>query len=346
MDAETTLEQSRSWLVLERLSGVDINRAASLMPRKLRKDAVRKIGLTHDMLATHPEADIKLRNRLRNWSPKAQADAMHFVFSGVLARIVDALGPASDNPSKEELLASIDYVIDEITAPLVATVLAFAVDMEFNAARHCAELLEVDPRFALEAIGPVASDRPALITTHVVGLTPSDPIKVETRRERKRAAKAARVDSPVSPRYKRRRGKVIDLESEQSSAGLARNTTRSKDAERRHVNCIRAYDEIDYEHELVTRIVKVPIYFAGPILGTKVRPAVVIAAVGRHHIVVRPIYSAGGFAGRTWKSSPISDTASAKLDRNSVISNEERCIPISQIHSMLGTLAPADWNLL
>lgn len=108
---------------------------------------------------------------------------------------------------------------------------------------------------------------------------------------------------------------------------------------------VHRYPDLDPDHPSIGIVVWTRVRF-GRNSGAKVRPVVVVAGSGPDHVVVRPIYRTKGFAGRDCRSTEITDLGTAGLSAPSVVSFEERRVPIARLGQRIGVLATDDWNQL
>jgi hypothetical protein len=99
---------------------------------------------------------------------------------------VNELGDRSDDPSYDELLAVLEPVTEKWGPRIGAVMLAATVDGDFPARAVCERVLDEDPRFALDALGPVQVDEARPTVVPAPKETPEErAAKQEQRRQRK-----------------------------------------------------------------------------------------------------------------------------------------------------------------
>ncbi len=241
--------------------------------------------------------------------------------------------------------------------------LAATADGDFNAAAVCAQVLDDDTRFALEALGPVEHDAP---TPSIGTPTPTaSEAEVRAKREqRRRRRESKKAKQPVKrsepPSYRRKRG-AASKESiegkapergatapERSSSVQGRPMSTSAGPLRR-ATVVGNYESLDHDDELIGAVVHVYIPFRDPTPegdDGKMRPCVVIAACAPDSLIVRPCYSEGGARADDWRSVRITDPRVAGLDKNSFVAAQEFVIERSHAGPIRGRLGRDDWNAL
>jgi len=346
---------SRSWPVLERIAPDDLNRAAATTAPGELQEVARVLGLPGSVLTTTENAADALLRRARKRPAIVPAVAVGLT-SRVREEAIDALGDASENPTYEELTAVLDDLVAAHGAPLVALMLAGIADGGFRAAEVCGRVLDEDPRFAPEALGPVREPTERSRGPVVRAPAPVDDAKREERRRRKQAAKQQRRPGAPPPRPKRTRRTDAPTPAEPSAAATdppaaasvtARSTTTREEAPRRVVRVTGIYDGVEYTDPLIGSVVTATIRWQNESgEGEKIRPGVVIATCAGDRIIIRPCYSEGGMRSRDWRSVPVSDALAAGLDRNSFVGSDEQAVDRIDVSAPIGRLARVDWNAL
>ncbi len=357
-------DESRTVQVLARLTSPDVHQAAKALPSKAQQQLARSCGVPISVLTSSGNAAELVRRRARRLeTPKASALGRDLADACVVETIA-ALGDRYDRPSYDDLLGVLDPICAHWGVPLVALMLAATADADFNAAEVCARVLDEDPRFALDTLGPVEQDSPA----PVIGTPPPTvseaelQAKREQRRQRRESKKAKQpAKRAETPSYRRKRAPASQESVEQTAAGHGASATErlaltvqgrpvstSSDPMRR-ATVVGNYEGLEHDDELIGAIVHVYIPFQGPTPegeDGKMRPCVVIAACASDSLVVRPCYSEGGARAEDWRSVRVTDPLVAGLDKNSYVSAQEFVIERVQAAPIRGWLARDDWNAL
>ena len=235
----------------------------------------------------------------------------------------------------------------------MALMLAATADGDFNAAAVCARMLDEDPRFVLDALGPVEQDAPA----PSIG-TPEPTVndaELEAKREQRRQRRESKKSKQKAlrsepPSYRRKRaaepGATATKETSPTLQGLPVSTSP---APMRRAAVVGSYEGLGYEDELIGAVVHVYIPFRDPTPegdDGKMRPCVVIAACAPDSLVVRPCYSEGGARAEDWRSVRVTDPRAAGLDKNSYVAAQEFVIERTHAEPIRGRLSRDDWNAL
>jgi hypothetical protein len=362
-DTDNESDASRTMPVLARLTSSDVHLAAKALPSKAQQQLARSLGVPITVVTSSSSAaDIVRRRSRRLDAPNAAALGRELADACVGETIV-ALGDHHDDPSYEDLLAVLDPVVARWGARLVALMLAATADGEFNAAAVCARMLEEDPRFALDALGPVEPDAPAP-TIRTPQPTVSDAevaAKREQRRERRASKKAKQpAKRAETPTYRRKRAPDTAPDDAKGRPAHGSSTVEPRaptvqgrpvttSVPMRRATVIGKYDDLGYDDEMVGAVVHVFIPFKVPTddgADGKRRPCVVIAACAPDSLVVRPCYSEGGARADDWRSVRVTKPRVAGLDKNSYVDNEEFVIARAQAGPARGWLDRDDWNAL
>jgi hypothetical protein len=163
-------------------------------------DALRKAtsSITEEVIRALPGPARPLANQLRRSDDPASLlrKLPQPMIVSVLADVLsdeclhatrDALGDAADDPTREQLDAALETVLETFDVATVRIMLAEVASGEAEAADKCDAILAEDPRFALpdDVLTPAAAPRG-------VRSGPSEDVLAK-RRERKEAEKAARA---------------------------------------------------------------------------------------------------------------------------------------------------------
>lgn len=360
-------DSSRTAPVLARLTAADVHLAARALPSKAQQQLARSLGVPITVLTSSGNAAEIVRRRTRRADPTKAAAVGRELADACVAETIVALGEHHDRPSYDDLLGVLDPLCERWGVRIVALMLAATADGEFNAADVCAQMLDEDPRFALDALGPVEPDTPPP-TIHAVAPTASEAelaVKRELRRQRRASKKAKQPTKRVEPHsYRRKRAPEDASEPAQNrseeralppsppsppSGPSATSPLSAPSAPMRRATVIGKYDDLRYDDEMISAVVHVFIPFQEPTdegEEGKRRPCVVIASCAPDSLVVRPCYSEGGARADDWRSVRVTKPLVAGLDKNSYVANEEFVIARAQAGPARGWLDRDDWNAL
>jgi hypothetical protein len=347
----------RSETFLDRVTGPDVHRLFRTLDRRRREQVVTILGIPSTALRDAPDIDARLRRRSLSLVPARRLEALWVLTSTIRGDLTYALGDSACDPSDDELGAVLPEAVSTWGPLLVALTLGVIVDRDEVAGPACARALDRDRMFTPEVIGPVVVDTagPAERARTRAMSAPADPatraMVVEKRRERRRTRREERRSSAQVRRRYRRRVRT-SMVAEDAAAPSVRNPALTIDLDvgpitssRRRVRVVHRYPDLDPNHHLIGIVVWTTVRY-GRNPGAKVRPVVVVAGSGPDHVVVRPIYRTKGFSGRDCRSIEIADLGTAGLTAPSVVSFEERRVPIARLGQRIGVLATDDWNQL
>jgi hypothetical protein len=323
-----------------------------------------------------------LLRSMRRLPPNVRADVAHMLTIRCLDDAVEALGDDADDPTREQLDAALDPLVELHGIAATRLMLAATTALPDAKARVvCAEVLATDPRFALpgqgEAAEPAggesqagegetAEEGPATdLDTAGKGTGAGGDADAEAKRAERRRRKDEKRREAQRQREAAQRARAAQREARKAGrhgpAPVRRPVTEPEpepeppaprvtyDAapppERRPVRLVGRYDGLVPDDPAIGDVVLVPVPYADDDEGGKTRPAVVVGAT-RYQYVVRPCYSEGGVSAGDWRSVEITDVRSAGLDGASFVSDEEVLVAKSEVHETLGRLAPTDWNQL
>lgn len=243
----------------------------------------------------------------------------------------DELGDDADDPSREQLVAAVDPMLERFGAPAVRLTLAMVAVTDAEAAELCRSLLVEDER--------VRIDVPVRTTPTITTAAAKEPVSDEVKAQRKarKAERKAKAPAPVERQRYRKGSKPTSATHEPASSSSV------PIASRRSPTDVPAGFDID--DPLVGMVVIADIPFDDEV-GAKTRPAVVLAA-NADELFVRPGYSDGGLQSRRWQSHALRDWAAAGLHEQTWIEDGARTIARSDAHAdPLGRVADDDWNAL
>lgn len=350
---------------------------------RVSSDEMRTALLSAVDLAPPKAAAGALNALRRNRDPAAAVgrpayrSALPYVAAAVadpcLARTIEELGDASDDPSREQLLAALDKVRDEFSNVTIAVMLASVAGADMPASDLCFEVLLADDRYGIAepstveagSGSPPSKDADAARSTRANGDHPGRPAhdtppeQREARRERKRhhaeerrhRAEVARQAEEQARRV-RKEGRAARAKAAGSGDGPARPSSprRTPRLTRRALLTPAEAEEFDRDDPWVTGVVFAWVPFdavdAGePTLEGKARRCVVVAG-SPNHLLVRPGYSEGGLKARDWRSHPLRHWRRAGFDQPTWIDAVAVRVPRAQIHAPVGWIDPDDWNAL
>ena len=303
---EAESDDSRTVQVLARLTSSDVHQAAKALPSKVQQQLARALGVPITVLTSSGKASELVRRRARRLDTAKAAALGRDLADACVSETIAALGDRHDRPSYDDLLGVLDPICARWGVRLVALMLAATADGDFNAAAVCAQVLDEDPRFALDTLGPVELDAPTPpIGTSAPTMSAAElEAKREQRRQRRESKKAKQpAKRPEPPTYRRKRptepGATASKETSPSVQGLPVATSP---APMRRATVVGNYEGLEYDDELIGAVVHAYIPFREPTPeggDGKIRPCVVIAACAPDSLVVRPCYSEGGRARKT-----------------------------------------------
>ena len=273
-----------------------------------------------------------------------------------LAAVIEALGDAADDPTREQLLEAIDSVGDTYDDVTVTVMLASVADGDMAASDLCFTLLDTEERFGLT--GWHSFERT---------VTPGEPSRAsepggtteeqrrarrarkqrESEERRRKAESAARAAEQVRQARKKERT-AADRPPVPSEAEAPAPILPSL-GRRRAVLTPLEEEEFDRTDPWAAGVVLAWVPFDAdepdhPGLDGKVRPCVVIAGSDTH-VLVRPGYSAGGVKSRDWKSHPVRHWRRSGFDEPTWLDVVAVRVPRPE-DGPTGYLEPDDWNSL
>jgi hypothetical protein len=197
----------RTLAVLERLTVDDVHRAARALGQRRRQDVAKSLHVPVVTLTESPTAATIVRHRARTMSRGTISGLGRDLVAGCGDDAVDALGDASSDPSDDDLAGVLDGLVDTWGAPIVAVLLAATADGDFPARDVCLRVLDRDPRFALDALGPEQVDGPVAApqASEVAVDDAEQEAKREARRVRRQEQKAKAKPPTGRPKYRKRR---------------------------------------------------------------------------------------------------------------------------------------------
>jgi hypothetical protein len=139
-----------------------------------------------------------VRRKLQSAAPDHQLQVLFALAQHVNDQTVEALGPRSEEPTRDDLLEVLPAVIERHGATLVTLMLAGYAASDALCRPVMRELLETDDRFVIGP--PVAVDaKPDFVAPEPA----LDKAELEAKREQRRAAKEAKHAAEVREREAR-----------------------------------------------------------------------------------------------------------------------------------------------
>ncbi len=348
-------DMPRTTAVFGRLEADDVHRAARALRKSRQQSLARGLNVPVTVLTEGPNAAAVVRTRARNME-RARASAVgRDLVEACGDETVTALGDRSNNPTYDDLLAVLDPLIDKWgTRRRRGSARGHGRRGVSCSRRLRARMLDEDPHFALDALGPPQEDTvgpPAAQERKVSD--EEQELKKDLRRERRaRDAQKRKGATPRPARYRRRPDPGDESPNE---AGEGPTIAPDRQPRERSVTPLRQvkvvgnFDGVRYDDPLIGAVVVAYIPFHDPDDGHltgKHRPCIVIAACSRNRLIVRPCYSEGGLQSRRWQSVKIINPAAAGLATGGYIASKEHAVPRARVGNQIGWLAREDWNML
>jgi hypothetical protein len=275
-----------------------------------------------------------------------------------LAAVIEALGEHADDPTRDQLLAAIDHVADDVDEVTIAVMLASVADGDMAASDLCFTLLDTEERFGLtgwrsfERVAPTEEPtrRPVPVATSDEQREARRAKKQRDAEDRRRKAEAAaRAAVQVRSARKKERAATSDRPSASPAGDPAPAPILPTLGHRRALLTPLEEEEFDRDDPWATGVVLAWVPFDAADadnsgLDGKVRPCVVLAGSSTH-LLVRPGYSAGGVKSRDWKSHPVRHWRRSGFDEPTWIDVD--AVRVSRPETgPTGFLEPDDWNAL
>jgi hypothetical protein len=275
-----------------------------------------------------------------------------------LSSTIEELGDASDDPTREQLLAALDRVHSSYSDTVVAVMLATVAAGGMPASDLCFDILAVDERFGLtdrSEYEPI-TDAPGRLST---GQSEANAEQREARRlkkqkdadnRRKRMEATRKAGEQV--RQARKQGRASrPAASESGSQGAQPAVARTVPRWKRKATLTPLEEaEFDRDDPWTGGVVYVWVPFDGvdsdgSTLDGKSRRCVVVAG-SPTHLLVRPGYSVQGSKSRDWTSVSLRQWRQAGFDRPTWIDVGSLRVPRDEAQPPSGWLTQEDWNAL
>ena len=266
---------------------------------------------------------------------------------------LELLGDSADDPTVEELRATLPALNDRFDASIVRVMFTSIAISDAVAADKCDEIVRADlPPPVVDAAPEDAGDAPHEATAAVAQEAS------EAQREARRARRKAQQEEKRKQQEAQQRARQALRDAKRNRTGSSDAASPAEPAPSPDVEVHRRGAQLtpeqakdfDTDDELVGSIVIALVPFdeatpAEPGPQQKRRPCVVIGA-STSKLLVRPCYSEGGRQSRRWQSHPLRDWVAAGLDRATFVEDEARTIARADAGDPLGRISTEDWNAL
>jgi hypothetical protein len=183
--AQAEEDVARMAQALAALDDATLGRALADMSEKLRVDVAAQLQLPRATMRLGDALIPLVRRKLQTAAPDHQLQVLFALAQHVNDQTIEALGPRSEEPTREDLLEVLPDVIEEHGATLVTLMLVGYAASDALCRPVMRELFETDDRFT---IGPPV----AVEAKPEIGALPAptlDKAELEAKREQRRAAK-------------------------------------------------------------------------------------------------------------------------------------------------------------
>jgi len=175
-----------------------LRNALAGMSEKSRLEVAAQLQLPRATMRLGEALVPLVRRKLQTAAPDHQLQVLFALAQHVNDQTVEALGPRSEEPTRDDLLEVLPAVIERHGAPLTTLMLAGYAASDARCRSVMRELLETDERFVVGP--PVEVDaKPELEAPEPV----LDKKELEAKREQRRAAKEAKRAAEVREREAR-----------------------------------------------------------------------------------------------------------------------------------------------
>lgn len=197
-EAQAEADLARMTQALAALDDDVLRRALVAMSEKSRLEVAAQLQLPRATMRLGDALLPIVRRKLQSSAPDHQLQVLFAFAQHVNDQTVEALGPRSEEPTRDDLLEVLPAVIERHGATLVTLMLAGYAASDALCRPVMRELLETDDRFVIGP--PVAVDaKPELAAPEPV----LDKAELEAKREQRRAAKEAKHAAEVREREAR-----------------------------------------------------------------------------------------------------------------------------------------------
>jgi hypothetical protein len=197
--AQAEEDVARMAQALAALDDATLGRALADMSEKLRVDVAAQLQLPRATMRLGDALIPLVRRKLQTAAPDHQLQVLFALAQHVNDQTIEALGPRSEEPTREDLLEVLPDVIEEHGATLVTLMLVGYAASDALCRPVMRELFETDDRFT---IGPPV----AVEAKPEIGALPAptlDKAELEAKREQRRAAKEVKRAAELREREAR-----------------------------------------------------------------------------------------------------------------------------------------------
>jgi hypothetical protein len=197
-EAQAEADVARMEAALAALDDKVLGSALAAMSEKLRVEVAAQLQLPRATMRLGDALVPLVRRKLQTAAPDHQLQVLFALAQHANDQTVEALGPRSEEPTREDLLEVLPAVIERHGAPITTLMLAGYAASDALCRPVMRELLETDERFV---IGPPVEveAKPELEARP----EPVDKKELEAKREQRRAAKDAKRAAEVREREAR-----------------------------------------------------------------------------------------------------------------------------------------------
>jgi hypothetical protein len=268
---------------------------------------------------------------------------------------LELLGDSADDPTVEELRATLPTLQERFEPPIVRVMFTSIAISNAVAADKCDEIVRVDlpaPDTEPDVESGSTPDADAAAPASRTASGTSDEQR-EARRARRKAQqdeKRKQQESHARAREALRDAKRARTSSTETPTSTAPAQAAAEVHRRDAQLTPEQAAEFDSTDDLIGAVVIALVPFDGDVPAQpgpqqKRRPCIVIGA-STSHLLIRPCYSEGGVQSRRWQSHPLRDWVAAGLDRATFVEDEARVIARADAGDPLGRISTEDWNSL
>jgi len=200
-DADEAQAEADAAVMAQALAALDDNvlrSALAAMSEKSRLEVAAQLQLPRATMRLGEALVPLVRRKLQTAAPDHQLQVLFALAQHVNDQTVEALGPRSEEPTRDDLLEVLPAVIERHGAPLTTLMLAGYAASDARCRSVMRELLETDERFVVGPPVEVDAKRELEAPEPVL-----DKKELEAKREQRRAAKEAKRAAEVREREAR-----------------------------------------------------------------------------------------------------------------------------------------------
>ncbi|MDQ1447168.1 MAG: hypothetical protein QOC79_139 [Actinomycetota bacterium] len=201
-DEDVAPAEADAAVMAQALAALDddvLRNALAAMSEKSRLEVAAQLQLPRATMRLGDALVPLVRRKLQTAAPDHQLQVLFALAQHVNDQTIEALGPRSEEPTRDDLLEVLPAVIERHGAPLTTLMLAGYAASDARCRPVMRELLETDDRFV---IGP-----PVEVDAKPELEAPPEPVldkkELEAKREQRRAAKEAKRAAEVREREAR-----------------------------------------------------------------------------------------------------------------------------------------------